>query len=132
MSFWDCVLRDCVFRDRVHSGNCPDTAKNCVSNYTELAFPVPDPTISLVKPGLHEPQLQVEWSVTFFLTWSAQRRRLTTIEETKAKLLSTASGGSCKPGLTDASDDAAEAVLQQEIDGVIQPLGFFFTSFLTH
>ena len=51
-----------------------DAAKNCLANYTALAFPVPDATISLV---------------------------------------------------TDASDDAAGAVLQQEIDGVIQPLGFF-------
>ena len=27
--------------------------------------------------------------------------------------------------VTDASDDSAGAVLQQEVDGVIQPLGFF-------
>ena len=25
VSTWDCVLRDCVFRVCVHSGNCPDT-----------------------------------------------------------------------------------------------------------
>ena len=52
-----------------------DAAKNCLANYTALAFPEPDVTISLV---------------------------------------------------ADASDDAAGAVLQQKIDGVIQPLGFFY------
>ena len=49
-------------------------AKDCLANYTALAFPAPHANISLV---------------------------------------------------TDASNDAAGAVLQQEIDGVVQPLGFF-------
>ena len=49
-------------------------AKDCLKNYTALAFPAPHANISLV---------------------------------------------------TDASNDAADAVLQQEIDGVVQPLGFF-------
>ena len=31
--------------------------------------------------------------------------------------------------VTDASDDAAGAVIQQEIDGIIQPLGFFLRAF---
>ena len=49
-------------------------AKDCLANYTALAFPAPHANISLV---------------------------------------------------TDASNDAAGAVLQQEIDGVVQPLVFF-------
>ena len=40
-------------------------------------------SLKCLKPGLHEPQLPVEWS--------AQRRRLTTIEETNVTLLSTGS-----------------------------------------
>ena len=31
--------------------------------------------------------------------------------------------------VTDASNDAADVVLQQEIDGVVQPLGFFSRKF---
>ena len=51
-----------------------------------------------IKPGLHDPQLPVERSVTFLyylvvvttpLTWSVQLRRSTTIEEGNVKLLST-------------------------------------------
>ena len=49
-------------------------AKDCLENYTALAFPAPHANISLV---------------------------------------------------TDAGTDAAGTVLQQEIDGVVQPLGFF-------
>ena len=51
-----------------------DAAKNYLANYTALAFPVLDPTISLV---------------------------------------------------SDTNDDAAETVLQQELDGSIEPFGFF-------
>ena len=48
--------------------------KDCLANFTALAFPAPNAKISLV---------------------------------------------------TDASDNSAGAVLQQEVDGVIQSLGFF-------
>ena len=51
-----------------------------------------------VKPGLDEPQLQIERHVFLFpcnratlLTWSEQRRLSTTIEETNMTLLSTGS-----------------------------------------
>ena len=66
-------------------------------------------TTNTFKPGLHESQQQAEWSVTFFffgcsratlLTWSAQRRPSTVIEETNVTLVSTGSCDSCKPGFS--------------------------------